>query len=132
MISLQSKNSQKSSPAPQLENISSSVLSLLYGPTLTSIHNYWRNHHFDYADLCWQNDISAFSLSRFVIAFIHDLANHLYLDIILQSKPGSLGCPWRNDPTIPISSSLEGSTDSAVLVIQQRFLKCQLGAHYLY
>ena len=23
------------------------------GPTLTSIHNYWKNHSFDYTDLCW-------------------------------------------------------------------------------
>ena len=34
---------QESSPAPQLENVGSSVLSLLYGPTLTSIHNFWKN-----------------------------------------------------------------------------------------
>ena len=27
---------------------------LLYGPTLTSIHNYWKNHSFDYPDLCHQ------------------------------------------------------------------------------
>ena len=25
---------------------------LLYGPTLTSIHDYWKNHSFDYTDLC--------------------------------------------------------------------------------
>ena len=25
---------------------------LLYGPTLTSIHDYWKNHSFDYMDLC--------------------------------------------------------------------------------
>ena len=41
LISLQSKNSQESSPAPQFKSINSSVLSLLYGPTLTSIHDYW-------------------------------------------------------------------------------------------
>ena len=28
-----------------------SVLSLLYGLTLTSVHNYWKNHSFDYTDL---------------------------------------------------------------------------------
>ena len=33
---------------------------LLYGPTLTSVHDYWKNHSFDYADLCWQSDVSAF------------------------------------------------------------------------
>ena len=29
------------------ESINSLVLSLLYGPTLTSIHDYWKNHSFD-------------------------------------------------------------------------------------
>ena len=36
----------KSSPASQSESINSSVLSL-YGPILTSIHDYWKNHSFD-------------------------------------------------------------------------------------
>ena len=36
------------------------VLSLLYGPTLTSILDYCKNHSFDYTDLCWQCDVSAF------------------------------------------------------------------------
>ena len=38
----------KSSPAPQFKSINSLVLSLLYGPTLTSIHDYWENPSFDY------------------------------------------------------------------------------------
>ena len=42
------QDSQKSSPMPQFESISSLVLSLLYGPTLTSVHDYWKNHSFDY------------------------------------------------------------------------------------
>ena len=41
------RDSQESSPAPQLKSINSSALSLLYGPTLTSIHDHWRNHSFD-------------------------------------------------------------------------------------
>ena len=40
--------------------ISSSVLRLLYSPTLTSVHDYWKNHSFDYMDLCRQNNVSAF------------------------------------------------------------------------
>ena len=36
------------------------LLSLLYSPTLTSIHDYWKNHRFDYMNLCRQSDISAF------------------------------------------------------------------------
>ena len=35
-------------------------LTLLHGPALTSIHDYWKNHSFDYTDLCWQSDGSAF------------------------------------------------------------------------
>ena len=37
------RDSQESSPAPEFESINSSLLSLLYGPTLTSIHDYWKN-----------------------------------------------------------------------------------------
>ena len=40
----------KSSPAPEFEAINSLVLCLLYGLTLTSIHDYWKNHSFDYRD----------------------------------------------------------------------------------
>ena len=36
------------------------MLNLLYGPILTSVHDYWQNHSFDYMDLCWQSDVSAF------------------------------------------------------------------------
>ena len=35
------------SPAPRFESISSSAVSLPYGPTLTSIHDYWKNNSFD-------------------------------------------------------------------------------------
>ena len=41
------RDSQESSPTPQFKSISSSVLSFLYDPTLTSIHDYWKNHSFD-------------------------------------------------------------------------------------
>ena len=47
------------------------MLSLLYGPMLTSVHGYWKNPSFDYRDLCRQNDVLLFNiLSRFVIAFL--------------------------------------------------------------
>ena len=60
LISLQSKGLSESSPAPQFESINSSVLSILYSPALTSEHDYWKNHSFDFTDLCWQSDVSAF------------------------------------------------------------------------
>ena len=46
-ISLLSKDSKESSPTPQFKTINSLVLSFLYGPTLTSIHDYRKNHSFD-------------------------------------------------------------------------------------
>ena len=38
---------QESSPTPQFKSINSSALSFLYSPTLTSMHDYWKNHSFD-------------------------------------------------------------------------------------
>ena len=47
------RDSQESSPTPQFKSINSSVLSfLLYSPTLSSIHDYWKKHSFDYTVLC--------------------------------------------------------------------------------
>ena len=37
----------KSSPTPQFKSINSSALSFLYSPTLTPIHDYWKNHSLD-------------------------------------------------------------------------------------
>ena len=58
------------------------ALSLLYGPTLTSILDYWKNHSFDWTDLCQQVMSLLFNaLSRFIIAFLprsrHLLISHL-------------------------------------------------------
>ena len=41
------RGSQKSSPTAQFKSINSSALSFLYSPTLTSIHDYWKNHSLD-------------------------------------------------------------------------------------
>ena len=37
-----------------------SALSLLYGPALTSIHDYWKDHSFGYTDLWQQSKVSVF------------------------------------------------------------------------
>ena len=60
LISFSSRDSQESSLAPRFKSINSLALSLLYDPTLTSIHDYWKNHSFDCMSLCWQSDVSAF------------------------------------------------------------------------
>ena len=45
-ISLQSRG-LSSLPTPQFKSICSLALSFLYSPTLTSIHDHWKNHNFD-------------------------------------------------------------------------------------
>ena len=49
------RDSQESFSTPQFKSINSLLLSLLYGSTLISVHDYWKNHTFDYMDLCWQS-----------------------------------------------------------------------------
>ena len=56
LVAVQARNSKESSPTPQFKSIESSVPSLLYGPTLTSVHDHWKNHSFYYIDLCQQSD----------------------------------------------------------------------------
>ena len=54
------------------------MLSLLYGPTVTSFSDYWKNHYFDYTDymnLKCRNISKVMSLlfstlSRFITAFL--------------------------------------------------------------
>ena len=41
------RDSQESSPTPQFRSINSLVFSFLYDPTLTSIHDHWKNHSLD-------------------------------------------------------------------------------------
>ena len=47
LLSMCTRNSQEFSPAPQFESINPLALSLLHGPGLTSVHDYWENHSFD-------------------------------------------------------------------------------------
>ena len=65
------RDSQVSS-APQFESTNSLVLRLLYGPTLTSIHDCWKNHSFDYMDgLLLAKWCLCFVIHyRFVMAFL--------------------------------------------------------------
>ena len=41
------RDSQESSPTTQLKIINSSALSFLHSPTLTSMHDHWKNHSLD-------------------------------------------------------------------------------------
>ena len=65
------KDSQESSPTPQFKSINFLTLSFLYGKTLTTMHDYWKNHSFDYMGL-WGKVMSLLSNTqmRLVIAFL--------------------------------------------------------------
>ena len=65
------RDSQESSPIPQFKSINSLMLSFLYSPTLTSIHDYWKKQGFDKMDLCWQSYVSAF----FVVVRLKIISN---------------------------------------------------------
>ena len=54
------RDSQESFPTPQFKSINFSALSFLHSPTLTSIHDHWKNHSLDETDLCRQSNVSAF------------------------------------------------------------------------
>ena len=69
LISLQSKRLSNSSTVqtPQFKSISSSVLSFLYSPTLTSIHDHWKNHSLDFVGKVMSLLFNM--LSRLIITF---------------------------------------------------------------
>ena len=68
------------------------MLSLLYGLSLTSIHDYWKNCSFVYMDHCLQSDVSAFNkLSRFLIhchsfSFKEQVSLNFMAAVILEPK----------------------------------------------
>ena len=47
------QGTQESSLALQFKNINSSVLSLLYGPSLTYVPDYWKNHSYESLSAKW-------------------------------------------------------------------------------
>ena len=59
-ISLQSKGLSRVFSNTTVQKHQFFTLSFLYSPTLTSIHDYWKDHRFDQKDLCWQSNVSAF------------------------------------------------------------------------
>ena len=70
LFSLWPRNSHKSSPTPQFKSTNSSVLSFIYGPALTPIHDYWKNHGFDYTDPCqYSNHMTGKVLQKLVYRY---------------------------------------------------------------
>ena len=65
------------------------MLSFLHGPALISAHDYWKNHSFDYTELCQQSmSLLSDRLSRFVTDFL--------------SRSNSLLISWLQSPSAVI------------------------------
>ena len=88
LISLLSKElSEESSPAPQIESVKSLAISLLYGPTVIFIHDYWKNLSFDYMDIVGKVMCLVFNaLSRLFIAVLPRSKHLLVLWLQLPSQ----------------------------------------------
>ena len=55
---------------PEFKSITSSALSLLYSPTLTSVHDYWKDHSFDWTLASKVMSLVFNMLPSFIIAFL--------------------------------------------------------------
>ena len=60
LTSLLSKGVSRVFSSTTVWGINSSVLCLLYDSALTTVHDYWKDHSLDYADLCQQSGVFAF------------------------------------------------------------------------
>ena len=80
--------------------------SLLYGPTLTSIHDYWKSYTFDSTDLvCKVMSLPFNTLSRFIITFLtrskHLLILWLQSSYVVILEPKKIK-PFRRSKTLTI------------------------------
>ena len=108
LISLLSKDSQKCSPTSQFESISSLLFSLVYGPTLTFIHDYWKKPQLwlDGPLFCKVMSLLFNTLSRSAIAFLPRSKCLLILwlqspfTVIVEPKKIKSGTAFTSSPSI--------------------------------
>ena len=150
--SCSSRDSQESSPVPQFIHIKSLVFSFLYSPTLTSIHDYWKNHtcsrwtfvdkvmslHFIFfinwrlitlqycSDFCHTLSLHFNMLSGLVIAFLPS-SKHLLISC-LQSPSAVILEPKKIKSTIVsiVSPSIRSDRTSAMILVFKCWVLCQL------
>ena len=78
-----------SSPTPQFKGINSSVLSFLYSPTLTSIHDYWKN-----------KALTRWTFAGKVMALLFNMLSRLVITFLTRSK--RLLISWLQSPSAVI------------------------------
>ena len=112
------QGSLRVSPTPQFESIISSVLSLLYGPALTSRYDYWKNYYFGYTELCQQNDVSVFfnilisSIRRYIRW--HEIFAFYSISSVIQSRLTLWDPMNRSMPGLSVHHLLPESTQTHV------------------
>ena len=112
----------KSFPAPQFEIIHFSDCSLLYGPNLTSVHEYWKNHSFDY-------QFRSVQLLSLVQLFATHGLQHTRPPcpsptpgVYSNSCPSSRWChPTISSSVIPFSSRLQSFPASGSFLVSRLF-----------
>ena len=117
------RDSQASSPAPQLESIYSSALSLLYDPTLISILDYWKSHNFDNMNLCWQSSVSVFYVNYYDTRFSNTGSNKKWVKGWTKVSPRTtkVGLSKRDSahrphsPILPSPSSVREPPGSLII-----------------
>ena len=87
------------------------MLSLLYGPNLTFVHDYWKNHSFDYVMSLFFN-----TLSRFVIAFL-PRSKHLLISWLQSPSVVILEPPKIKSVTVSASISHEVMGPDAMIFV---------------
>ena len=83
------RDSQESSPTPQFKSINSSALSFLYSPTLTSIHDYWKNHSFARQTFVGK-----------IMSLLFNMLSRLVMTFLPRSK--RLFISWLQSPSVVI------------------------------
>ena len=87
---------------PQFKSINSLALSFLYSTILTSIDDYWKNHSFDFVDLCHKVKSLLFNmLSRLVIIFLPRI-KHLLISWLQSPSAVILEPPKIKSVTVSI------------------------------
>ena len=107
----------ESSPATQFESSSSSVLSLLYVPTLTPIRDYRKNHSFEYMDLCRQSDVSTFQYAVYVC---HSFPRSKYFLISWLQSPSAV--IFEPKETKPVTASTIRHQHSKIFKAKQKLI----------
>ena len=97
------RDSQESSPAPQFESISSLVLTLLYGPTLTSVYDYWKNHR-----------LTIWTLVSKVMSLLFNMLSRLVITFLPRSK--CLLISWLQSPSAVILEPPKITSDTVSTV----------------